>query len=348
MIALAAVLSGVESWNDIAAYGEDKLEWLQRFLTLPSHIPPHDSFNRVFAALDAEEMEKGFADWVSSLAKLTAGEVAAIDGRPLCGTREAGKKQLAHMVSGWAEGNGLVLGQRKMDERSNEITAIPKLLAALELTGTVVTIDAMGCRREIAKRIIAKKAGYVLAVKDNQGLPAKQARGSFLLLEPDAAAEKIDCGHGRVEQRRCSLIADLRMIEKAAEWASLQGLVRIQSERYHKVPGKIEREIRYYIASLRPGAVRLNTVSRQHRGIENKLHRALDAGFSEDLDRKPAGHAAQNFSILNRIALNLLKQGKTSKRGIKGKHLKTPWNHPCLRKLLGTLICVGSCSSPQV
>ncbi len=125
-----------------------------------------------------------------------------------------------------------------MDERSNEITAIPKLLAALELTGTVVTIDAMGCRREIAKRIIAKKAGYVLAVKDNQGLPAKQARGSFLLLEPDAAAEKIDCGHGRVEQRRCSLIADLRMIEKAAEWASLQGLVRIQSERYHKVRGR--------------------------------------------------------------------------------------------------------------
>jgi predicted transposase YbfD/YdcC len=335
LIAIAAVLSGAESWNDIAAYGEDKLEWLQTFLTLPSNIPSHDTFNRVFAALDPEEMEKGFAAWVSSIAKLTAGEVVAIDGKALCGTREAGKKQLVHMVSAWAEGNGLVLGQRKVDEKSNEITAIPKLLAALELTGTVVTIDAMGCQREIARQIIAKKADYVLAVKDNQGLLAEQVRDSFLLLESDAVAENVDCGHGRVEQRKCSVIADLSLIEKASEWASLQGLVRIESERYHKVSGKIEREIRYYITSLRPDAARLNSVVRQHWGIENKLHWVLDVGFGEDLDRKRAGHTAQNFSILNRIALNLLKQDKTSKRGIKGKRLKAAWNHPYLLKLLG-------------
>jgi len=335
LIAIAAVLSGAESWNDIAAYGEDKLEWLQTFLTLPSNIPSHDTFNRVFAALDPEEMEKGFAAWVSSIAKLTAGEVVAIDGKALCGTREAGKKQLVHMVSAWAEGNGLVLGQRKVDEKSNEITAISKLLAALELTGTVVTIDAMGCQREIARQIIAKKADYVLAVKDNQGLLAEQVRDSFLLLESDAVAENVDCGHGRVEQRKCSVIADLSLIEKASEWASLQGLVRIESERYHKVSGKIEREIRYYITSLRPDAARLNSVVRQHWGIENKLHWVLDVGFGEDLDRKRAGHTAQNFSILNRIALNLLKQDKTSKRGIKGKRLKAAWNHPYLLKLLG-------------
>src|ERR1035438_5151340 len=197
------------------------------------------------------------------------------------------------MVSAWAEGNGLVLGQRKVDEKSNEITAIPKpgspatglrrwggsrgpqrqvfvagveagvpsdrssslgwkLLDALELAGTVVTIDAMGCQRAIAQRIIAKKADYVLAVKENQGNLLDEIKDSFLLLESDAVAEEIDCGHGRVEQRRCSVIADLSMIEKAAEWASIQGLVRIQSERYHKVSGKIEREIRYYITSLRP------------------------------------------------------------------------------------------------
>jgi predicted transposase YbfD/YdcC len=335
LIAIAAVLSGAESWNDIAAYGEDKLEWLRTFLTLPSNIPSHDTFNRVFAALDPKEMEKGFADWVSSIAKLTAGEVIAIDGKTLCGTRETGKKQLVHMVSAWAEGNGLVLGQRKVDEKSNEITAIPKLLAALELTGTVVTIDAMGCQREIAKQIIAQKADYVLAVKGNQGLLAEQVRDSFLLLASDAVAEDVDCGHGRVEQRRCSVIADLSLIEKSSEWASLQGLVRIESERYHKVSGKTEREIRYYITSLRPDAARLNSVIRQHWGIENKLHWVLDVGFSEDLDRKRAGHAAQNFSVLNRIALNLLKQDKTSKRGIKGKRLKAAWNHPYLLKLLG-------------
>jgi len=335
LIAIAAVLSGAESWNDIEQYGEDKQEWLQTFLTLPSGIPSHDTFNRVFAALDPEEMEKGFVAWVSSIAKLTAGEVVAIDGKTLCGTRETGKKTLVHMVSAWAEGNGLVLGQRKVEEKSNEITAIPKLLRALELTGTVVTIDAMGCQREIASRIIDKQADYVLAVKENQGLLLEQMKDSFLLLDADSVAEQIDCGHGRVEQRKCSVIADLSLIEKSAQWASLQGLVRIESERYHKPTGKIEREIRYYITSLRADATRLNSVIRQHWGIENKLHWVLDVGFSEDLDRKRAGHAAQNFSILNRIALNLLKQEKSLKRGIKGKRLKAAWNHPYLLKLLG-------------
>src|ERR1035441_8554965 len=225
----------------MAEYGKAKQPWLKTFLTLPFGIASHDTFNRVFSALDPEEMEKGFVDWVSSIAKLTAGEVVAIDGKTLCGTREAGKKKLVHMVSAWAEGNGLVLGQRKVDEKSNEITAIPKLLNALELAGTVVTIDAMGCQREIASRIIEKKADYVLAVKENQGLLAEQVKDSFLLLASDAVAEQIDCGHGRVEQRRCSVIADLSMIEKAAGWASLQGLVRFESERYHKATGKTER-----------------------------------------------------------------------------------------------------------
>jgi predicted transposase YbfD/YdcC len=335
LIAIAAVLSGAESWNDIAQYGEEKLDWLKTFLTLPGGIPSHDTFNRVFAALDPEEMEKSFAAWVSSISKLTAGEVVAIDGKALCGTRETGKKTLVHMVSAWAETNGLVLAQRKVDEKSNEITAIPKLLDALRLAGTVVTIDAMGCQREIASRIIEKKADYVLAVKDNQGLLAEQVRDSFLLLNSDAVAEEIDCGHGRVEQRRCSVIADLSLIEKASEWASLQGVVRIESERYHKVSGKTEREVRYYITSLRADAARLNAVIRKHWGIENKLHWVLDVGFGEDLDRKRAGHAAQNFSVLNRIALNLLKQDKSSTRGVKGKRLKAAWNNSYLLKLIG-------------
>jgi predicted transposase YbfD/YdcC len=335
LIAIAAVLSGAESWNDIADYGEDKQEWLKTFLTLPSGIPSHDTFNRVFAALDPEEMEKGFAAWISSIAKLTAGEVVAIDGKTLCGTRETGKKTLVHMVSAWASANNLVLAQRKVDEKSNEITAIPKLLNALELAGTVVTVDAMGCQREIASLIIEKRADYVLAVKGNQGLLAEQVRESFLLLNSDAVSEEIDCDHGRVEQRRCSVIADLSMIDKAAEWASLKGLVRIQSERCHKTTGKTEREVRYYITSLKPDAARLNSVIRQHWGIENKLHWVLDVGFGEDLDRKRAGHAAQNFSLLNRIALNLLKQETTFKRGIKAKRLKAAWNHPYLLKLLG-------------
>ncbi len=335
LIAIAAVLSGAESWNDIALYGEDKREWLKTFLTLPGGIPSHDTFNRVFAALDPEEMERGFVAWVSSIAKLTAGEVVAIDGKTLCGACEAGKKKLVHMVSAWAEGNGLVLGQRKVDEKSNEITAIPKLLAALELVGAVVAIDAMGCQRAIAEKIIDKKADYILAVKENQQLLLADIKDSFQMLAADAVDQQVDCGHGRVETRHCSVLADLSLLEKASEWASLKGLVRIEAERYHKASGKTETEIRYYITSLAPDPARLNRCIRQHWGIENKLHWVLDVGFSEDLDRKRAGHAAQNFSLLNRIALNLLKQEQSLKRGVKGKRLKAAWNHAYLLKLLG-------------
>jgi predicted transposase YbfD/YdcC len=239
------------------------------------------------------------------------------------------------MVSAWAEGNGLVLAQRKVDEKSNEITAIPKLLDALELAGTVVTIDAMGCQRTIAEKIVGKKADYILAVKENQGTLLDGIKDSFRQLPTDAVDEEIDCGHGRVEQRRCSVIADLGLIEKAVKWPSLQGLVRIEAERYHEATGKTERETRYYITSLTPDAARLNRLVRQHWGIENKLHWVLDVGFGEDLSRKRAGHSAQNFSVLNRIALNMLKQDKSSKRGIKGKRLNAAWDHPYLLKLLG-------------
>jgi predicted transposase YbfD/YdcC len=335
LMAIAAVLSGAGSWNEIEDYGKAKRPWLKGFLKLPGGIPSHDTFNRVISALDPAEMEQGFADWVVSNARLTCGEVVAIDGKALCGTREAGKKTLVHMVSAWASANNLVLAQRKVDDKSNEITAIPKLLDALELSGTVVTIDAMGCQRSIAEKIVAKKADYILAVKQNQGHLLAEIKDSFQTLATDAVAEEIDCGHGRVEQRRCSVIADLSLLENASEWVSLKGLVRIESERYHKATGKAERETRYYITSLKPDAERLNRAIRQHWGIENRLHWALDVSFGEDLDRKRARNAAQNFSLLNRIALNLLKQDQTCKLGIKGRRLKAGWDNEYLLQLLG-------------
>jgi predicted transposase YbfD/YdcC len=335
LIAIAAVLSGANSWNEIEHYGKTKREWLKTFLTLPGGIPSHDTFNRVFAALDAEQFEQGFAAWVASIAKLTAGEVVAIDGKTLCGTRQAGKKQLVHMVSAWAGANNLVLGQRKVDEKSNEITAIPKLLAALELSGTVVTIDAMGGQREIAAKIVDKKADYILAVKENQQLLLDDIKDSFKMLTADAVAEQIDCGHGRVETRRCSVLGDLTLLDKSDDWKGLRSLVRIEAARFHKASGKTEQETRYYISSLPPDAARLNQLVRQHWGIENKLHWVLDVAFGEDLSRKRAGNAAQNFSLLNRIALNLLKRDKTCKLGIHGKRLAAAWDHPYLLRLLG-------------
>ena len=335
LMALAAVLCGAGSWNEIEGYCKAKSLWLKSFLKLPGGIPSHDTFNRVISALDPAEFERGFEAWVGSIAKLTAGEVVAIDGKALCGTREAGKATLVHLVSAWASANNLVLAQRRVDEKSNEITAIPKLLDALALSGTVVTLDAMGCQKSIAEKIVAKQADYILAVKENQGHLLEEIKDSFRMLAADAVAEEIDCEHGRVESRRCSVIADLSLVERAAEWASLHGLVRIEAERCHKATGRIERETRFYITSLKPEAERLNRAIRQHWSIENKLHWALDVSFGEDLDRKRAANAAQNFSVLNRIALNLLQQDKTTKLGIKGKRLKAGWDNDYLLQILG-------------
>jgi predicted transposase YbfD/YdcC len=335
LIAIAAILSGAGGWNEIEQYGKAKKEWLKTFLRLPAGIPSHDTFNRVFAALEPAELEKGFVAWVRAIAQLTAGEVVAIDGKALKGTRKAGAKGIVHLVSAWANSNNLVLGQRKVDDKSNEITAIPKLLAALELSGTVVTIDAMGCQRSIARQIIDKKADYILAVKDNQQLLLDDIKDSFQMLAADTVSEEVDCGHGRVEQRRCAVLGDLSLLDKACQWTGLRSLVRIQAQRFQKATGQTERETRYYITSLAPDAARLNQLTRQHWGIENKLHWVLDVAFAEDLSRKRAGNAAQNFSVLNRIALNLLKQDKTCKLGVHGKRLTAAWDHPYLLRLLG-------------
>lgn len=334
LIAIAAVLSGATGWNEIENYGKAKKQWLQTFLQLPGGIPSHDTFNRVFAALNPEELEQGFAAWVASLAHLSAGEVVAIDGKALRGTRQRGKKAIVHMVSAWANTNNLVLAQRKVEDKSNEITAIPKLLQVLELSGTVVTLDAMGCQRSIAQQIVEQKADYILAVKENQGQLLEEIQDSFRMLAVDAVAEEVDGGHGRVERRVCSVIGDLSLLEKAGQWAALQTLVRIEAERFHKATAMTERETRYYISSLPPQATQLNQAVRQHWGIENKLHWVLDVAFGEDLSRKRQGHAAQNFSLLNRIALNLLKRDKTCKLGIHGKRLKAGWDNDYLLRVL--------------
>jgi predicted transposase YbfD/YdcC len=335
LITIAAVLSGADSWNEIEDYGHAKQAWLQSFLSLPGGIPSHDTFNRVFARLDPDELERCFLQWVRAIAKLTAGEVVAIDGKTLRGSGAGDKKAMVQMVSAWANRNNLVLGQRRVDEHSNEITAIPKLLAVLELSGTVVTIDAIGCQKPIAQQILDQQADYILAVKENQAHLRADILDSFQMLSCDAVAEQVDGGHGRVETRTCSALSDLSLIEHAADWPRLRSLVRVQAERYHKATGVTEREIRYYISSLAPDAVRFNTAIRQHWGIENKLHWALDVAFGEDASRKRVGHAAQNFSLVTRIALNLLKQNKTSKLGMKGKRLKAGWDNQYLLQLLG-------------
>lgn len=333
-ISIAAVICGAETWNDIEDFGVSKQDWLKSFLQLPGGIPSHDTFNRFFSALDPQAFEQSFLDWTSSVAELTEGEVISIDGKSLRGSRGKGAKSAVHMVSAWAHANELVLGQRKVDNKSNEITAIPALLEVLVLKGCIVTIDAMGCQSAIAEAIVDKQADYILAVKENQAGLYEQIQDSFRFKQPDAVHKQIDVDHGRVETRLCSVISQLDMIEQPQRWKSLSTLVRIDAERYIKATGITQRETRYYITSLEDDAEKIGNSIRAHWGIENSLHWLLDVAFHEDDSRKRAGYAAQNFSVINRIALNLLKNENSSKRGVKGKRLKAGWDHLYLLKIL--------------
>jgi predicted transposase YbfD/YdcC len=224
-----------------------------------------------------------------------------------------------------------VLGQVKVDEKSNEITAIPRLLDLLVIKGCLVTIDAIGCRKGIAAKIIEKEADYLLALKGNL---LEQVEDSFRFLPAVSVDEQLDSGHGRVETRRCSVISDLSMIEAKNEWVALCSLVKIESERYIKSTGKTEKETRLYICSLPPNAKLINQSVRAHWAVENSLHWVLDVGFNEDVSRKRTGFAAQNYSLISRIALNLLKNDKTTRVGVRGKRLKAGWDNRYLIKLI--------------
>lgn len=332
-ITIAAVISGAEGWNEVEAYGKAKKDWLKTFLKLPNDIPSHDTFNRFFSSLDPQEFENCFLTWIKSIAEKYPGDVISIDGKTIRGSKNTGFKSATHIVSAWSEMNQLTLGQVKTEVKSNEITAIPDLLDALMLEGNIVTIDAMGCQREIARKIRSKKADYILAVKENQPDLFEDIKDSFKMLKPDDFHEDVDCDHGRVETRKCSLIRDLSLLEKKGAWTSLNSIIRIESERYIKATGKIQQETRFYISSLKTDANHIGHSIRSHWAIENKLHWVLDVAFNEDHSRKRAGSSAQNFSIINRIALNLLKNNPT-KLGVHGKRLLAGWSHEYLFELL--------------
>ena len=333
-ITIAAVICGAETWNEIEDYGKAKKEWLCQYLKLPNGIPSHDTFNRFFSALDPQAFEGAFLSWVKAICELTEGEVVNIDGKTLCGSLIKGGKRAVHIISAWANANQLSLGQIKVDEKSNEITAIPRLLEVLTLKGCLVTIDAMGCQRDIAAKIIEKEADYILAVKGNQGVLEENVKDAVRFTTPTSQWTESDFGHGRIEERTCSVYHDLSFIENATAWQSLFAIIKIDSYRYIKCSGKEERETRYYITSSDGSAEKLGKAIRSHWGIENKLHWQLDVSFREDDSRKREGYAAQNFSLINRIALNLIKQEQSKKRSVKGKRLSAGWNNDYLLKIL--------------
>ena len=333
-VTVAAVICGAETWNDIENYGKTKEDWLRKYLKLPNGIPSHDTFNRLFTLLDPKELESSFLKWVKSIAKITKGEVVSIDGKTIRGSKDKEGKSFVHMVSAWANTNKLVLGQVKVDDKSNEITAIPKLLQVLELNGCIVTIDAMGTQTNIADKIIEKGADYILSVKGNQGLLQKGVLDTIRFEKPDEQHQAKDFGHGRIETRTCSVYSKLSHIENPGRWKRLRTIVKIEATRIIKSTGKEEKEERLYITSLEPDAKKIEAAVRSHWGVENELHWILDVSFGEDKSQKKNVNAVENFSIINRIALNLVKHEKTKKRSVKGKRLDAGWDNDYLLKIL--------------
>ena len=328
LIAVLGTLSSVDDWEGIEVFAKDQEPWLRTFLELPNGIPSHDTFNRVFQLLDPRAFAEAFLAWVKGIRTKMPGDVVALDGKTLRGSLAAGKPAL-HVVSAWSTANRLVLGQRAVDAKSSEITAIPELLKVLELKGCIVTIDAMGCQKDIAKGIVARKADYVLAVKGNQESLHKALLAAFGRFEaapdsiPHFSTESMESGHGRKEFRRATTIDAMEHLpdEILFMWPKLESLVRIQSETQRA--GKTTQEERFYISSLQMAKVQTIAGSvRAHWGIENQLHWMLDVTFREDGIRIRKGNGPETGAILRHIALNMLRQDPNTKRSIRHRRLK--------------------------
>ena len=340
-IAICAVICGADSWVGIETYGVAKYEWLKQFLELPNGIPSHDTFARVFARLNPQQFQQCFLNWIKSINKITQGEVIAIDGKTLCHSYDKGASQSAiHMVSAWATENRLVLGQVKVNEKSNEITAIPELLKVLELSGCIVTIDAMGCQKEIVKLIAEQDADYIITLKKNQGNLYKNVEQLFKETirkgfegESQSAYKTQEDAHGREEIRHYLMLTNIQSrIDPFQKWEKLNSVGMIEYVR--TINGKTTVETRYYISSLPNNAQLLAVAVRSHWRVENSLHWVLDVAFGEDDCRIRKDNAPQNFAVLRHIAVNLLGREKSSKLGVKNKQFRAAMNNDYLTKVL--------------
>lgn len=341
-LTLCAVIGGAETWEDIELYGNCKYKWFKNFLKLPNGIPSHDTISRVFARLDPEQLQKCFLNWVSSISSLIEGQIVAIDGKTLRGSYDkSNEKKALVMVSAWAEQQGLVLGQRKVDGKSNEIAAIPKLLKVLYLKGAIVTLDAAGCQKEIVETIVEKEANYLITVKKNQPSLYEEIESLFKqALKKDWTGGKHseykqkEEGHNRQETRFYRSLTNLTTpLNSQKKWRELKSLVMAEYMRVES-NGKTSIERRYYISSLSLSAREFSHIIRGHWSIENQLHWVLDVAFHEDDSRIRKGNAPENLAIIRHIALNLLKQEQTVKGSLKSKRNRAGWDNDYLLKIL--------------
>ena len=334
VLSIIAVICGAESWDSIEMFGKSKKEFLSKILKLPNGIPSHDTINRVFSLIRADKFEQLFTQWAQSLKDPSISkEVISVDGKTIRGSKDSyHDKSGIHMVNAWANSNGLVLGQVKTVEKTHEITAIPELLKILDIEGCIITIDAIGTQRKIAATIIDQKADYILAVKENQGYLKENVESAFFNQKPDSVDETIEKGHGRIETRKCEMINTLDLFDVKEKWAGLKSLARITAKR--EIRDTVSAEIRLYISSVEADAKEFNSYIRQHWAVENSLHWTLDVTFREDAQRKRNGKAAQNFALVQKIALNLLKKEESKRMSLKNKRLVAAWDTDFLLKIL--------------
>jgi len=342
-LAVSAMLGGANDFVAMQKFGHAKLAWLQKYLELPNGIPSHDTIGRVFSLLDSACFIQCFISWVESIHQVTAGEIIGIDGKTAraSGDRAKGQNPL-HVVSAWASANRVALGEVMVEEKSNEITAIPKLLQMLELSGAIVTIDAMGCQKEIAATVRERGADYVLAVKGNQEHLEEDIVNHFAELDEGIKQQRKRSqstqrskGHGRVEVRWCEAVPVPKTLRHREAWKDLQSICRVTRAWTEK--GQHKSETRYFISSLPAEAKVLSQAILGHWGIENGLHWVLDMYFAEDRSRARTDHAAANLAVLRRWIINLLRQDTTLQAGIEKKRLLAGWNETILERLLGLM-----------
>jgi predicted transposase YbfD/YdcC len=335
-ITLCATICGADNWVAIERFGKAKEPWFTEKLDLAHGIPSHDTLGDVFAAIDTEQFSECFSSWVADLSHLVEEDIIAIDGKCLRRSIDnASNKAAIYMVSAWSRQNSLVLGQVKVDDKSNEITAIPKLLSRLDIAGAVITIDAMGCQKKIAEQIIQQKGDYVLSLKGNHGLLHDDVTTYFeSSLSPDVTTQTVDGGHGRVETRALRVSDEIDWLEKQHSWAGLNSILAVTATR--EIGDKVTQETRYFISSLSAGDPdKLERAVRAHWSIENNLHWVLDVAFDEDSNRTRKGYSAANLAVTRHIALNLIKAEKTAKVGVKTKRLMAGWDNEYLLKIIG-------------
>jgi predicted transposase YbfD/YdcC len=348
-VALCAVLCGADGWVAVETFGRAKAAWLRTFLALPGGIPSHDTFGRVFARLDPAEFRRCFLSWVGAVVPGTVGQVVALDGKTLRRSHDrANGKAALHLVSAWASGSGLVLGQVAVDDKSNEIVAIPALLRLLDVRGCTVTIDAMGCQTAIAAQIVAQGADYALALKDNHPTLHAEVAEEFAAARANGFADfapadhdhwaTVEQGHGRVETRRHWTIRDpetVAHLDRAAAWAGLRAIGLVERER--RVGEARTVETRYYLLSGGGDAAAFGRAVRSHWGIENRVRWVLDVAFREDESRVRAGDGAENLAVLRHFALNLLRQERTAQGSIATKRFRAALDHDYLLTILAGL-----------